>query len=305
MDPYSILGVPKNCDRDTLRQKYKKLALASHPDRGGSEALFKMIKLSYQKISEELKLREIDKQFNELKMGFTDHKKSVEKPLKNRFMANSNQGVNNSVPQNPEHRDSSSEFIKRFNQVFEENRLDTPNDTGYAHFMDKSGSKREDINIEKTMDKFTVDNFNNKFNNIRSTNTKQIMKYKDPEPTSMMKSLDYVELGVEHIEDFSGQNERCAQSLRFMDYQSAHTTNRLIDPNQVNDRPQFNNVQQLEMDRSNTKFDMTDGEREAYAKRLKKAELQEQRRVEVMHRQDQRITDNFDKINQVMIGYRR
>ena len=45
MDPYSILGVSKNCDKDTLKQKYKKLALVSHPDRGGSEALFKMIKL--------------------------------------------------------------------------------------------------------------------------------------------------------------------------------------------------------------------------------------------------------------------
>lgn len=308
MDPYSILGVPKNCDRETLKQKYKKLALASHPDRGGSEALFKMIKLSYQKISEELKLRQIDKQFNQLKMDFKDHKNNIEKPLKNRYMSSSSASTtkspppNSSIPQSSE--DSSSNFVKRFNKVFDDHKLDSPLDSGYAHIMEKSSSNRDDIDIAKPVGKFNVNNFNETFNNIRTNNTKQIMKYKEPEPTSMTKCLDYVELGIDHINDFSGKNECSSQSLRFMDYQNAHTTNKLIDPTQVNKRNEFRNVHQLETERTNANFDMSDKERDDYMKNLKKAELREQRRVEALHRQDEKVADNFSRINQIMIDYR-
>ena len=251
MDPYSILGVPKNCDRDTLKKKYKQLALASHPDRGGSEALFKIIKLSYQKINEEIKLRQIDKQFNELKTEFSENKKKNEKPKKNKLIednfSNSKTKINS---------ESSPDFITSFNKVFDETKLENPNDIGYSHLMDKTTSKRDDINIKNTIGKFNYDNFNNSFEKITLKNTNQIMKYKDPLPTSITKNLNFVELGVDNIDDFSGKNECSSQSLRFMDYQNAHTTNRLVDPNHVHKRNESNNVQQIEMERTNINFQM-------------------------------------------------
>jgi len=43
MDPYSVLGVSRTDDNDTIKKKYKKLALQYHPDRNSSqEAIEKM-----------------------------------------------------------------------------------------------------------------------------------------------------------------------------------------------------------------------------------------------------------------------
>lgn len=296
MDPYAILGVSKNCDRDTLKKKYKQLALASHPDRGGSEALFKIIKLSYHKINEELKLRQIDKQFNELKTEFSENKRKHEKPRKNKFLSD-----HDSVSK----AESSSDFITHFNKVFDETKLETPQDSGYSHLMDASTSRRDDMKIENTLGKFNKDNFNKSFDQIPMKNTKQLMKYKEPVPTSITKNLDFVELGIDHIDDFSGRNECSSQSLRFMDYQNAHTTNRLVDPSQMHHRSDCNNLQQLEMERTNIDFQMTEQERMAYLKHQKKNELREQRRVENLQRQDLHITENFNRIHNIMIERRR
>ena len=69
-NPYSVLGVSSNDDIQVIKQKYKHLALKMHPDRGGSEALFKLLQLSYAKILEEHKLKQIDKAFDQLKSEF-------------------------------------------------------------------------------------------------------------------------------------------------------------------------------------------------------------------------------------------
>ena len=50
INPYEILGVSKNYDLDELKQKYKLLAKKVHPDKGGSEQLFKLVTLCYKKL---------------------------------------------------------------------------------------------------------------------------------------------------------------------------------------------------------------------------------------------------------------
>ena len=81
-NPYSVLGVSPNDDIQFIKQKYKQLALNMHPDKGGSEALFKMLQLSYAKILEEYKLRQIDKAFDQLKTEFEDFKVEQEQSNK-------------------------------------------------------------------------------------------------------------------------------------------------------------------------------------------------------------------------------
>jgi curved DNA-binding protein CbpA len=301
MDPYSILGVPKNCDRETLRQKYKKLALVSHPDRGGSEALFKLIKISYQKIHEEIKLRQIDKQFNDLKMGFVDHKQNIEKPHKNKYMPSPV-----SPRKSPENggKAPSNDFITQFNRVFEDHKLKNPEDNGYAHMMDQSSSKRQDIDIKNTMGKFNIDHFNTSFNSISLSNNHQVAIYREPEPTSLAKNLDYYELGVDRILDFSGKNETSSHALRYMDYHRAHTTNRLVDPTKVKRRAEYRSMQHLEKQRNNVDFQMTDHERIEHLKHLKKMEQEEQKRTKFLQNQDSAIFDNYNRVHDLMIDYR-
>jgi len=47
MDPYKVLGVPKNADERELKKAFKTKAMKYHPDRGGDENKFKEINEAY------------------------------------------------------------------------------------------------------------------------------------------------------------------------------------------------------------------------------------------------------------------
>ena len=53
MDPYSILGVDKTADKDTVKKAYRKLAMKYHPDRNdGKDEKFKEIQEAYKKVKD-------------------------------------------------------------------------------------------------------------------------------------------------------------------------------------------------------------------------------------------------------------
>ena len=37
MNPYEVLGVPEDADKQTIKKAYRKLAAEHHPDRGGAD----------------------------------------------------------------------------------------------------------------------------------------------------------------------------------------------------------------------------------------------------------------------------
>ena len=54
MDPYSVLGIPKDANEETIKKKYKKLALQFHPDKNPdpeASEKFKEISQAYKKIT--------------------------------------------------------------------------------------------------------------------------------------------------------------------------------------------------------------------------------------------------------------
>lgn len=63
-DPYSVLGVPKSADQETIRKAYKKLARTWHPDvnkQDGAEDRFKEINAAYEVLGDEQKRRQFDR----------------------------------------------------------------------------------------------------------------------------------------------------------------------------------------------------------------------------------------------------
>lgn len=55
MDPYKVLGVSEDADKDQLKKAYRKLAAQHHPDRGGNEEKFKEVNEAYSILSDNQK----------------------------------------------------------------------------------------------------------------------------------------------------------------------------------------------------------------------------------------------------------
>ena len=285
IDPYKVLNLPKNYNKEMLRNAYKQMALKAHPDKGGSEYLFKLVTQCYKFLYAELKKRNADKQYYELKNDFLKsntetEKNSKEKPtLQNMFY-------------------NGSRFDQqKFNKFFEDNKIkDEVNEIGYKEWMQKHKVK----DAPKYRGSFNQDGFNSHFekHSKMSKDHKQIIKYQEPEALVTVKKLGFTELGQDNIDDFSGEN-KSMKHLNYMDYKIAHTTSRIIDPKTVQ-RQNFRNVQDLEKARENVQYQMTE---EQYLEQLKIQKLQkkqeEQRQMNIRNH-DNLVEQQYYKLQQLL-----
>jgi hypothetical protein len=117
------------------------------------------------------------------------------------------------------------------------------------------------------------------------------------------KQLNYTELGLDKITDFSGENKTNKQ-LHYMDYKLAHSINRLIDPSLLSKKTNPKNINDVQMERENIPTHFTDREQVDYAKYLNDLEKKEHKRVINMHKMDEQILKQFDSVNKRMISYK-
>ena len=280
VDPYKMLGVPKNFTPDQLRNAFKKMALVMHPDKqGGNDYMFKMLTACYKHLVKEYNKRVHDKQFNELKAASQQFKQDyvpIDDPKK-------------------------SFNINKFNKIFEENQLpDAHKDTGYVDWL-KTGDENQ--SAPKFKGKFTLNAFNQQFEKSVAEPSKHLVKYKEPEPMFAGKKIQYTELGIDKIDDFSADNLSKKQ-LNYMDLKIAHTTSRIVDPKTVSERKLYKSINDIEADRANVQYHMSDKELEAYQKRKKLEEIREKQRVSNLSAYDQRAFNQFEKVNKLMLGGR-
>jgi len=65
VDPYKVLGVSEDANKDQLKKAYRKLAAQHHPDKGGDEDKFKEANEAYSILSDDQKRQ----QYHEMKNG--------------------------------------------------------------------------------------------------------------------------------------------------------------------------------------------------------------------------------------------
>ena len=73
IDPYKILNMSKNYDKNSLKKSYLKMANKYHPDKGGDPKKFKIVTLAYKVLLKKLEERDNDKIHDDLKRGSEDY----------------------------------------------------------------------------------------------------------------------------------------------------------------------------------------------------------------------------------------
>jgi hypothetical protein len=279
INPYKLYGFNKNekIDVNELKTKYHTFAMQTHPDKnGGSNKNFNIIQSAYKKIMEDLKLKQEDKQYNELKNNSLDF---IQKQ------------VNTNIQNTKFNKDNFD--INKFNKIYGEYKIEDANDDGYSNWIDDNPYDTEDIKPNVKLNSSNA-NFNKIFDKEIKINNNQIQEYKDPRALFMNNKNTCSELGVDKVTNFTGETS----SIKYTDYKEAHTTNRLIDPKTK--YKEYRNISELEHARSNIQ-NFTQEEEEYYDQKQKMEEEQEKERLKKQNYIDNLHFKNYERINNIML----
>ena len=286
-NPEQILGLDKNVkyDANEIKKAYRNLAVKYHPDKGGSDEIFKILTKAYIFL---LKKTEKD---NYIEKSFFDLKAH---------------GQHN----NHETSTLDEDFdIAHFNSIFDKNKLeDIEMDGGYGEWMstDTKTVKNEKIFNQK----FNLDIFNKVFDELKietcekSSNNEQITVYKEPEILPIGAGLQYSDVDYNKIGDYSKEfnmNDN-TKGLFFTDYKKAHTNTTLINPNEVNRREQYKNVEELTQIREKQNFTMTDEEKKQIEIKKHIEEEKEAQRLLRLRQRDEQLIEHNSKVNKLLLG---
>lgn len=89
MSPYKILGLDKSCSNEDIKKAYRKLALKTHPDKGGSDSDFQKINDAYAAIETPEKRAQYDNPISDNMFGFFNSMNRGMRPM-NVHMSNFN-----------------------------------------------------------------------------------------------------------------------------------------------------------------------------------------------------------------------
>lgn len=292
LDPYEVFNVSKNFTWDELKESYKNMALLTHPDKeGGNEVVFNFVTECFKKMALIYKNRDSDKPHHILK-----------EQSKNYFQ----QQISNSLPHPSEiynnQRDNNESFSNKFNKNFELYQYrDEEKDFGYGNIMEKSSDKRDDISINNIFKKNKVDS--GTFNEIFNKNvpvSKEIIKYKEPEPLQLCRNMQYTELGGQKTDDYSSSVEQ--NTLAYTDYMKAYSGIRLVNPDEIKNRKEFKSVEEYDKYRnSKLKKSMTDKERKRLELLKEEEERNEFERLERLKINDIAIQKSHEKAARLFI----
>jgi curved DNA-binding protein CbpA len=288
LNPYEVLEVNKNFTWNELKDAYKHTALITHPDKeGGNKLVFNFVTECFKTLAEEYKSRSQNKTFMELKNQFkTDNYEDDEKkpaPI------------------------TGTNFNDKFNKTFEMCKLeDDELDFGYGDIMSESSKVREDFSQLNLFDKkkFDTKTFNNIFTKHTPAPSKDIIKYKEPEPMVLAKTMNYTEIGGKRPDDYSSSVEKSSKNnLIYSDYKIAYSNTRLVDDEAINKSlKDFKNVEEYEKYRNNKlKKGLSDKEKKLMEQKKINEDREEYERLERIKQNDIKIRINNEKASRLFI----
>ena len=284
LNPYRILGIDKNFDELTLKKAYLRMAMRTHPDKGGTPEQFQQVSIAYTVLLKKLK----DMSNNHSHHDLRDQSKS--------YMGGQEQNGLKNV-------NLSEKFDNDlFNKIYEENKIGGVYDEGYGNWMEKN---QVSDNEPKRMfnGNFNKNMFHREFEKYKTQQQQktgsQMIKYEEPQVGISYKGKDSIMvLGQDKVDDFSGENG----GLNFRDYKDAYTNTCLIDVNTVGLKGRARNINDVEAQRSNVSYHMSEEDQQKYALKKQREEQEEQMRIQRLQQFEQKAFNSYDKIHQRMLG---
>ena len=295
LDPYEVLEIQKKFNWEELKIAYRKTALLTHPDKeGGNRIIFNFVTECFKILAEEYKSRDSNKSFIELKKQAKDYYDN-----ETDYDDNEKKEV---IPI------TGTNFNEKFNKKFEMCKMDNEEeDFGYGDIMTDSSNNRDDLPDPKNL--FEKQKFDNSsFNKIFIKHTippppSQMIKYKDPEPLVLAKTMNYTEIGGKKPDDYSSSVEKSSKNnLIYTDYKMAYTNTRLVDDESFSIK-NFKNVEEYEAHR-NSKFKkgLTEKEKKYFELKKLNEEKEEYERQERIKQNDLKIKLNNQKASRLYLN---
>ena len=279
IDPLNLFNLSKDFSLDELKSSYRKLALKHHPDRKGDPKIFKIISKAFIILQEKYKNNKEQKEYVDLKNNFNNFKEE-QKNYQSTFKL-----------------DPEKFNIDRFNQLYEQNRQDTSNDSGYGEWTTDDTSESP---TQIFSDKFNLNMFNSVFNEQKKTdkNCNSLTEFLDPLPSDKGTAMNYTDISDSAISNFSSDIN---SNLQFTDYKEAHTFTKLINTDSVK-RKEYSSIDDLEKDRSNISYQMSESDLMRYNFQKAKEQEEEQNRIHRIKNQGEFNEQQFNKLNKLMIS---
>ena len=190
---------------------------------------------------------------------------------------------------------------KKFNKIFDDNRIVQPSDEGYGKWMSENEYETDKIKQVINKNQYSQQSFNDIFVNQKKKKTQAIQKYQQPQALYSNNGNSCSVLGEENISDFSGITKDSKKGVGYTDYKKAHTETTLIDPDNVNYR-EYDNLDDLEKERSKKLF-LSKEELE----QIKMNEMMEQQREDARRnrllRNDEVAFNQFERVNKMFLGH--
>lgn len=292
-DPYKVLGVPYDATILQIRQKFKKLILITHPDKGGSDELFQIVKNAYQYIFDLRKKQE--SQLNK-------ENQTLDRYTKTRNMQDEKFGGND-IRNNVLSKEVKSEFgrkkvvfskenfdAKQFNNLFNEykkNNPEDPEERGYGNPYENGGKRMSDEQI-RAIEKEQVEEM-------------ELVIHRDPEPIELNKGMQYKNLGVDKVDSF-GKNTG-QKGTGYSDYRQAYTQYKNINTMGNVRTKEYKNMSEYKNARSKQKFEQTDEELGYYTMKGEEQKAMEALRQHRVHENDLETEKAYNTLNR-MISFR-
>ena len=281
INPYKILGISKDYNRQILKKAYMEKAMVVHPDRGGNADDFKLLGLAYKSL-----LKKLDSQ--------TIHSHNELRNNHSKYVNEDNKDINNRL-------DKDNFNINLFNELYDEYKLTNNfSDRGYGDWLkkDEEDIKQEEYEGEFTNNKFNsiFDNYkdaiskNKKGTNISLTEPQELISYKEQDSISI--------LGGGKVKNYSGS----VNGLGYRDLKDAFENPTLINVNKINISNRDTDVKYYEKNRDNISYEMSESDLIRYKKEVNKLKQKELKRLERLKKEDIKIQDTYNQIHQRMIN---